>query len=160
RPRFPAEPGAERRRARATGSGGVQRSRTFNRSQPAERASTGRAPGVSRSARLRTGTAGPSLATAVTESPPSLARRRAVGIRIRRGWERIQAEEALRRRRASSGADRREGRPIGNRERRVIERRLLVAHAVVGERDQERHQRVLVGLGEAERLDVATGELL
>src|SRR5262249_51719950 len=91
-------------------------------------------------------TPGPSLAPCGGASPGIL-------------WlERIHAEERPERRRPPARADRRQSGTIGNVQRRMVEGRLLEAHAVVGEGEHEGHQGVLVALAQAEWTDLAVRE--
>src|SRR5215467_9905163 len=106
-----------------------------------------------RPAALKTNRGGP------TWRPPRRVARATRGASPGVLWlERIHAEERAERGRAPARADRRQSGTIGNVERRMVEGRLLEAHAVVGERQHERHQGVLVALAQAELSDLAARE--
>src|SRR5262249_32525281 len=80
---------------------------------------------------------------------------------------RVEAEECTQRRRRTARADRRQAVGGGVRRRRivrvrqpqggVIERRALKADALVGERQQERDERLLLRIAETERTDLRIG---
>src|SRR5438876_2745887 len=72
--------------------------------------------------------------------------------------ERIHAEEGAERGRPPARSDCRQIRAVGDVERRMVEGRLLEAHAIVGERDHECHQGVLLSRAQPERADLAVRE--